>query len=104
MAPHPNFMDDLIARVRRITLAQLPDVVAAIEGATGGSGADPDHVAKVILSLDVEGSKLDAAERAVIAHALEIAGGNVSAAARLVGMDRKAFERRARRYLGNDAR
>jgi DNA-binding NtrC family response regulator len=39
-------------------------------------------------------SKLDVLERALLARALEIAGGNKSEAARLVGIERKALERR----------
>ena len=40
------------------------------------------------------GSKLDVIERAVLHHAIESCGGNKSAAARLIGVDRKALERR----------
>jgi DNA-binding NtrC family response regulator len=37
-------------------------------------------------------------ERAVVAHALLATKGNVSAAARLLGTDRKALERRVAKY------
>ena len=40
------------------------------------------------------GSKLDVIERAVLHHAIEVCGGNKSAAARLIGVDRKALERK----------
>jgi DNA-binding NtrC family response regulator len=43
-------------------------------------------------------AKLDAVERAVTAHALDVCGGNQSAAARLLGMDRKAFGRLCRKW------
>jgi two-component system response regulator HydG len=54
-----------------------------------------DALAKSILALPVRlGSKLDAIERAVLHHAIETCGGNKSAAARLIGVDRKALERK----------
>jgi DNA-binding NtrC family response regulator len=40
------------------------------------------------------GSKLDVIERAVLHHAIETCGGNKSAAARLIGVDRKSLERK----------
>ena len=53
------------------------------------------HAAHEILALPERlGSKLDVIERAVLHHAIESCGGNKSAAARLVGVDRKALERR----------
>jgi DNA-binding NtrC family response regulator len=54
-----------------------------------------DRMARALLALpDRLGSKLDVIERAVLHHAIESCGGNKSAAARLVGVDRKALERR----------
>jgi DNA-binding NtrC family response regulator len=43
------------------------------------------------------GSKLDLIERAVLHHAIETSAGNKSAAARMVGVDRRALDRRLRR-------
>jgi DNA-binding NtrC family response regulator len=40
------------------------------------------------------GSKLDDVERAVLTQALEASGGNKSAAARLIGVDRKVLDRK----------
>jgi DNA-binding NtrC family response regulator len=40
------------------------------------------------------GSKLRVIERAVLHHAIEACNGNKSAAARMIGVDRKALERR----------
>jgi DNA-binding NtrC family response regulator len=54
-----------------------------------------DKMAKAILALPLRvGSKLEFVERAVLHHAIETCAGNKSAAARLVGVDRKALERR----------
>ena len=58
-----------------------------------------DRIARDLLALpDRVGSKLRAIERAVLHHAVESCGGNKSAAARLIGVDRKALERRWERY------
>jgi DNA-binding NtrC family response regulator len=52
-------------------------------------------MARAILALPARvGSKLDVIERAVLHHAMLQCQGNKSAAARLVGMDRKVLERR----------
>ncbi len=61
----------------------------------GGSAREVDTLAKSILALPLRlGSKLDIIERAVLHHAIETCGGNKSAAARLIGVDRKALERK----------
>jgi DNA-binding NtrC family response regulator len=54
-----------------------------------------DTVVELILALPGKlGSKLDVLERAVLSRAMASCGGNKSAAARLVGIKRKALERR----------
>ncbi len=54
-----------------------------------------DHLAKAILALPGRvGSKLEVVERAVLEQAVATCGGNKSAAARLIGLDRKALERK----------
>ena len=53
---------------------------------------------QAILTLPMHtGSKLDFIERAVLHHAIETSAGNKSAAARMVGVDRRALDRRMRR-------
>jgi DNA-binding NtrC family response regulator len=54
-------------------------------------------VVQLILALGSSGSTLAWIERAVVRFALKVAQGNQSAAARLIGMDRKAFVRRMQR-------
>jgi DNA-binding NtrC family response regulator len=54
-----------------------------------------DRLARGLLALPERlGSKLRVIERAVLHHAIEACNGNKSAAARLIGVDRKALERR----------
>jgi DNA-binding NtrC family response regulator len=59
-----------------------------------------DRIAEAILALPkrLGTSKLDVVERAVLHHAVESCGGNKSAAARLVGVNRKSLERKIERF------
>ena len=83
----------LLAEDERIdvrTLEELARVPSPTEEQFG-----IDRMARSLLALPERlGSKLDVIERAVLHHAIESCGGNKSAAARLVGVDRKALERR----------
>jgi DNA-binding NtrC family response regulator len=79
------------------TLDQQSKKKTAAKGKTSTSrgGASPDQIAELVLALPKgKGSKLREVERAVVIHALDACDGNVSAAARLIGVDRKAMERR----------
>ncbi|HEY8089104.1 MAG TPA: sigma-54 dependent transcriptional regulator, partial [Polyangiaceae bacterium] len=79
--------DDTIDVAALDELAQVP--------ASGDARIEIDRMARALLALpDRVGSKLDVIERAVLHHAIESCGGNKSAAARLIGVDRKALERR----------
>ena len=83
----------LLADADRIEAEALDEIVGM--AALGSSAREVDVLAKSILSLPVRlGSKLDVIERAVLHHAIETCGGNKSAAARLIGVDRKALERK----------
>ena len=83
----------LLADSERIDTATLNEIVGA--QALGGSAREVDALARSILALPLRlGSKLDVIERAVLHHAIEVCGGNKSAAARLIGVDRKALERK----------
>jgi DNA-binding NtrC family response regulator len=57
-----------------------------------------DDIARAILALPDCRHRLREVERAVVHHALLTTNGNVSAAARLLGTERKALERRIERY------
>jgi DNA-binding NtrC family response regulator len=57
-----------------------------------------EKIVQAILTLPMHtGSKLDFIERAVLHHAIETSAGNKSAAARMVGVNRRALDRRLRR-------
>jgi DNA-binding NtrC family response regulator len=81
----------LLAESEDISAETLEELVGAVRDAR----TEIDRMARQLLALPERmGSKLDVIERAVLHHAIEISGGNKSAAARLVGVDRKALERR----------
>jgi len=61
-----------------------------------------DQLAERVLALPADsGSKLDVLERTLLARAMASCGGNQTAAARLLGLDRQVFVRRWRK-LGED--
>jgi DNA-binding NtrC family response regulator len=82
----------LLADSEAIDVADLEDLI----GAQLGDGArEVDRMARAILALPARiGSKLDLIERAVLHHAVEMCSGNKSAAARLLGVNRKSLERK----------
>jgi DNA-binding NtrC family response regulator len=83
----------LLADGDRIEADTLDEIVGI--AALGSSAREVDALARSILALPLRlGSKLDVVERAVLHHAIETCGGNKSAAARLIGVDRKALERK----------
>ncbi len=94
----------LLAESDTIDVADLEELVGADPG---HAVRELDRMAKALLALPARlGSKLDVIERAVLHHAIEVCSGNKSAAARLIGVDRKALERRWERLsdpsLDND--
>jgi transcriptional regulator with XRE-family HTH domain len=105
---HPTIAT--LHRVARALGSTLVELVHDAGSAANGEGtlhpraskpsaplALPD-IARAIAELpDSVGSKVDAAESATVLHAMEISGDNQSAAARLLGMERKAFVRRLAR-------
>ena len=99
-----RIIDDLQAGIRGVRLSNLPDVVEALERGAAPRGGAPgdadvvDGIARRVAELEIGGSKLDAIQRAVVMQALAECDGNLSAAARLLGMERKALERRVARY------
>jgi len=102
MTAATTFFDELVDSLRRVPLGRLPEVAAVIRGLSApakGPRADlAGAFAKSILESSTPGSKLEEAQRAIVAHALMETQGNVSAAARLLGVERKALERKVRKY------
>jgi DNA-binding NtrC family response regulator len=97
----PGNVRELRNAVERLALLSDTDTIDAdvLEEHIGQHMADSareiDRMARAILALPTRiGSKLDVIERAVLHHAVEITGGNKSAAARLLGVHRKFLERR----------
>jgi DNA-binding NtrC family response regulator len=83
----------LLADDPQIDVVTLEDL--ARERSAVDATSEIDRLARALLALpDRLGSKLHVIERAVLHHAVEACGGNKSAAARLIGVDRKALERR----------
>jgi DNA-binding NtrC family response regulator len=68
-----------------------------LERTQGDRRSSLDRVAAQALAV-AEGNKLEALERAMVAVALKTAGGNKSAAARLLGVHRKVIERHVEKY------
>jgi transcriptional regulator of acetoin/glycerol metabolism len=79
-------------------LAKMPLEVLLPAAVKKMKKASLDELAKAILALPVKGSKLEAVQRAVVLHAIATCEGNVSAASRLLGVDRKALERKLLRF------
>lgn len=86
--------------IERISLLSDTDAidVPVLEELVGSDGTlverELTRMAKTLLTLPTkEASKLDAIERAVVTQALHSAGGNKSAAARILGIHRKMLER-----------
>ncbi len=94
-------------RVARAVGSSLVDVVndARMPASTNGAGMRSKassiglpEIARAIAELPGSlGSKVDAAESAAVLYAMQVEGNNQSAAARLLGMERKAFVRRLAR-------
>jgi DNA-binding NtrC family response regulator len=94
-----NLVDRLVLLAERdvIDVTTLLEVTDPREGSRGGE-FELREMAKLVLAMANQvGSKLDLVERAVLEQALTVTGGNKSEAARLVGIDRKTFERHCER-------
>jgi DNA-binding NtrC family response regulator len=88
---------NVVERVALLSETDLVDVSVLEDLARETSDAtrEIDRIARTLLALPQNlGSKLDIIERAILHHAIEVSGGNKSAAARLIGVDRKALERK----------
>jgi two-component system response regulator HydG len=101
----PGNVRELRNAVERLALLSDSDLidVAVLEDLIGGQLSDNarevDRMARAILALPSRiGSKLDIIERAVLHHAVEMCSGNKSAAARLLGVNRKSLERKLDRF------
>ena len=86
---------NLLAEHDEVDVATLVGVVEVDHSRTA---RELEKIVQAILTLPMHtGSKLDFIERAVLHHAIETSAGNKSAAARMVGVNRRALDRRLRR-------
>jgi DNA-binding NtrC family response regulator len=94
--------------IERIALLSESDVIdvpvleeLVRDRSSGDWVAEIDRIAKKLLALPPHlGSKLEVVERAIVQQAIEMSGGNKSEAARILGLDRKALERKWVRLSG----
>jgi DNA-binding NtrC family response regulator len=91
--PIDRLLPTAIDRLKHATLDELATILSGKSTVVPSTG----ELAEMILALPEKGSKLEAVERVVVLHALAVSGGNVSAAARLLGMERKSLERKVAR-------
>jgi transcriptional regulator of acetoin/glycerol metabolism len=91
---------DQIAVQLGTSLANLVREAKQAAGAPSESRAmtRPAEIGRLIVELPDGIDKLDVAETAAVRHALDVAKGNKSAAARLLGLQRQAFARRLERF------
>jgi DNA-binding NtrC family response regulator len=87
-----------IADVAALLGGQPASVTSEHVSAGGAPPSNLDEIARAVLALPDCRHRLREVERAVVARALLTTKGNVSAAARLLGTERKALERRIERY------
>ena len=102
-APLAHVVPRLAALLAKMKIDDVASLVAAVTPSSAAlersDGARTlDEIARAILALPAGGHRLRDVERTVVAHALAKTEGNVSAAARLLGTDRKALERRIERH------
>jgi DNA-binding NtrC family response regulator len=95
--PLDQLLPKATERLRRATIDELATFLGRSTPSSGSPPISADALARAILALPGSGSKLAAAERAVVLHTLDVCKGNVSAAARMLGINRKALERKVRR-------
>ena len=88
-------LDDIAALLSGGAAARA---TAAVAPAPSRGLASLDAIAEAILALPDSKQRLREVEKAVVAHALVKTKGNVSAAARMLGVERKALERRVERH------
>jgi DNA-binding NtrC family response regulator len=108
--PWPGNVRELRNLVERLVLLADEDLIdiPTLEDLTRerpqlDATTEIDKLARIILALPERlGSKLRVIERAVLHHAIESCGGNKTAAARLIGVDRKVLERRWAGHLEDE--
>jgi len=100
----PGNVRELRNVVERVSLladddeVDVDDLEELVDRDDGRVAREVEKMARAILALpDRAGSKLEFVERAVLHHAIEMCAGNKTKAARLIGLDRRALDRRWQR-------
>jgi len=92
---------NMVERVNLLAESDEVDAAALDELVGQDASRSVNEVAKIVRAILAlphhTGSKLEFIERAVLHHAIETCAGNKSAAARMVGVDRRALDRRWQR-------
>jgi DNA-binding NtrC family response regulator len=117
-APLAQLVPELLRRLEKMTPDRIVAILGMLDAETRAPGSSDvrarapatsaapsassvrgslEAIAKMTVDLPT-GEKLREVERSVLAHALATTRGNVSAAARLLGVDRKALERKLSRH------
>ena len=91
--PIENLLAAANEKLKHATIDELATLLAGGKPTVDSTA----QIAEMILAMPAEGSKLDHVQDALVLHALEASGGNVSAAARLMGEERKSMERKIAR-------
>jgi transcriptional regulator of acetoin/glycerol metabolism len=106
--PEKEIQHVILERLLRVPLGQLREVLEVMErgslAPSDTNGALATLASSVVHMPLRRGSKLEAVRRAVVLHAIAECKGNVSAGARLIGMNRKAFDRLVRKYRRADTK
>lgn len=108
-AENTKFVQEIAREIVGVPIGRLPGVIKAIRDArnaprmmmvgTSVNVTSVEMVARMVLTVDANGSKLRAVENAAVLEAVRQANGNISQAARLLGLDRKAMERRVKNAM-----
>ncbi len=103
-----QLIDDILTAVKGASLDELagnapsrarPAASSRHEAeAASGATLTPEQIARAVLALPAGRNRIRVIEHAVAKEALAVTKGNVSAASRLLGIERKALERRIARY------
>ena len=82
----------------KMTPAQVVAFLGGEAPPTEGLTPSPSEIGNAVLDMTLTGNRLRYIEEIIVRLALDRTKGNVSAAARLLGIERKAMERRLDRH------
>jgi DNA-binding NtrC family response regulator len=106
--PWPGNVRELRNAIERLALLCESDIVTEtalhkvvpLRSAIPADSDEVERLARQFLARDMAGeNKLDLMERTMVRIAMEVAGHNQSRAARILGLERKALERRFKRQI-----